>query len=87
MFDTFTSEQLIQELPRPLLNFLWYLWELYGDSALQEFRITVQSKAETAGQQFAIPSADVTITQNFGCALDAEIAIRKISEWYFMEYY
>lgn len=46
MHDCYTSEKLSRELPRPLINFLWYLWETYGNPNESEFRIALQNDSE-----------------------------------------
>lgn len=87
MLDTYTSERLLQEFPRPLLNFLWYVWHTYYDPSESEFRVTLQNSGDASSQQFLIHSAGVNVTQNFGCSIDAEIVVRKDGTRYFMEYY
>ena len=87
MLDNYTSEKLLRELPRPLLNFLWYLWETYDGLCSPEFRITLQSAENVNAQSFYIQSTGKTITQDFGCCINADIVIRKEGTKYFMEYY
>lgn len=84
MPEKFTSEQLLKELPRPLLNFLWYLWDTYYVPCDTEFRITLEADS-VAGQRFIIPSANVTITQDFGCSVNTAIIIRRHGTRVFME--
>jgi len=85
MFEKFTSERLVRELSRSMLNFLWYLWDAYHDPSKSEFRISLQ--ADNASEQgFTIPSAGITTTQNFDCRLNAEIVIRRAGARCFMEY-
>lgn len=86
MNETYTSERLLRELPRPLLNFLWYLWETYSDPSESEFRITLQAGGDANSQRLLIRSTGITATQNFGCSIDAEIAVRKCGTKFFMEY-
>ena len=86
MFDKYTSERLLQELPRPLVNFIWYLWEINYDPNAAEFRVTLQDGGSD-GQRFIIHSTGSTVTQNFGPGIDTEIVIRRAGERYFMEYY
>lgn len=86
MPNRYTSEQLLQELPRPLLNFLWYLWDTYCDPDDPEFRITLQDTEDTNGQRFFIHGNGKTLTQDFGCHIAADIVIRKDGARYFMGY-
>jgi len=87
MLDNYTSEKLLRELPRPLLNFIWYLWDTYSDPSESEFRVTLKNSSDTNGQQFVIHTAGIAVTQNFGCSVNAEIVVRKDGTRYFMEYY
>jgi len=87
MFEKYTSERLPRELPRPLLNFLWYLWETYNDPCGIEFRVTLQDSGDISSQQFLIHSVGIAVTQNFGGSVNAEIVVRKDGTRYFMEYY
>ena len=84
MSTAFTSERLLREHPRPLLNFLWYLWETNYDPCETEFRITLQN--DNKGQQFLIHSTGDIITQDLGCCVNAEIVVRKCCTRYFMDY-
>lgn len=86
MIETFTSERLLRELPRPLLHFLWYLWDTYCDPSELEFRITLQGDGDVNGKRLTIHATGATLTQDFGCAVNADILIRKIGTRVFMEY-
>ena len=84
MFEKYTSERLLRELPRSLLNFLWYIWETYSNPGETEFHITLDGDA--SGQKFIIHSTGETVTEAFGCHIDADIVIRKVGARFFMEY-
>lgn len=86
MHEKYTSKRLLWELPRPLLNFLWYLWDTYNDPCDSEFRVALRNSDDADGQQFVIHSAGITVTQSFGCSVNAEIAVRKDGTRCFMEY-
>lgn len=83
--NQYTAEQLLHDLPRPLLNFLWYLFDTYSVPGEMEFVITLQD-GDGSGQRFVIPCACVDITKNFGCHITADIAIRECGTRFFMEY-
>ena len=86
MPNKYTSEQLLQDLPRPMLNFLWYLWDIYHDPSKPEFRVTLQIDEPTGKQQFTVhTTGDVTI-QDLGCNINAEIVIRTCGTRCIMEY-
>ena len=87
MLGKYTSEKLLRELPRPMIHFLWYLWDTYRGLGCSAFRITLQDTGETHGQRFIIRSNGESITRDFGCRVDADIAIRMEGTRYFMEYY
>ena len=86
MPEKYTSEHILREIQRPLINFLWYLWDIYYDPCEKECRITLQDGG-VCGQRFIIYSSGEIITQDFGSYIDADIAIRKYNEMIFMEYY
>lgn len=86
MFEKYTSERLLHELPRPTINFLWYLWEINNGPNETEFRISLQDQG-TGCQQFFVRSTGISIIENLGCRLNAEIAIRQFGTRYFMEHY
>ena len=83
MNERYISERLLQELPRPLVNFVWYLWEMYGDADNAVFRVTI---TDADGQRFYVHATGDTIIQDFGCRTDADIAIRREGSRAFMEY-
>ena len=86
MPNKYTSEQLLQDLPRPMLNFLWYLCYIYYDPSSPEFRVTLQIDEPTSKQRFTVhTTGDVTI-QDFGCSINAEILIRTDGTRCIMEY-
>ena len=84
--NMYTSEQLFREIPHPLLNFLWYLWEVYHSKSESDFYITLQYTEGINGLHIFIPAAEVTITQEFGYNINANIIVSKIAARYFMEY-
>jgi hypothetical protein len=86
MPEKFTSDQLARELPRPLLNFLWYLWETYHSPWESECRVTLRDGGAD-GLRFEVSPAGVSVAKDFGCRKEAEIAIRRYGSAYFMEYY
>ena len=83
MFETHTSEKIQRVLSRPLINFIWYLWEVYCDPCASVSQITLEGG--DGGQHFIVPSAGFSTTQDFGCRTDADIVIRRIELGYFME--
>ena len=86
MAEKYTSQRMISELPHPMINFLWYLWEVYYIPTGGEFRITLSSTGDLNNQVFVIHTTDETITQNFNCAVNAGVVVRKCGQRYFMEY-
>ena len=84
--ERYISERLLQEILRPLINFLWYLWEAYGDLCESDFRISVEDSGAD-GQRITVQSAGITVIQHFGHCPDVEIAIRKCGARYIMEYH
>ena len=86
MLEKFTSERLLQELPRPVINFIWYLWEVYNHSSKSEFYVILQDGG-AGKQQFFIPAVDLTISQDFDCNINVSIVIRNGGFRVFMEHY
>lgn len=82
MTEKYVSERLLDELPRPLINFLWYLWEVYCDTDANESLLVLQPGE--IGQRIIIPNADKTVEQDFGTKVEATITIQKIGLKYFM---
>ena len=81
----YISEQLLYELPRPLINFIWYLWDTYYDRYSPAWEITLNGDDRTSAQIFIIQSIGKTVAQDFGCHITADIAIRKYGARIFME--
>ena len=82
MDERFISERLLEEMPRPLINFIWYLWEIYCDSTANESQFILKSDGNS--QSVTIPHIDKTIQQYFGAAIDATIIIRKNDTKFYM---
>ena len=86
MPEKYTSERLRQDLPRPLLNFLWYLWDTYYVPKGEEFRISLQDTGNAQGLRFTIYPTGETTTKDFDCRANVSIAFRKEGARVFMEY-
>ena len=82
MSKRFISEQLLSEMSRPLINFIWYLWEMYCDPTAAEYLFILQPCAK--GQRIVILHIDKTIEQDFGTAINATILIKKDGANYYM---
>ena len=82
MGEKYVSERLLNELPISLINFIWYLWEVYCDSSAEESLFLLQSGG--SGQRVVIPRLNKTIEQDFGTAIDSKILIRKDGSKYYM---
>jgi hypothetical protein len=75
-YDKYVSDVLIGELPKSLINIIWYIWELYCDQSNKEnvliFRPT------NGKQRIIIPEINKTFEQDFGMeAIGATIFIRR----------
>jgi hypothetical protein len=77
-FNKYVSNELIEELPQPLINFLWYIWEVHFKNA-EETKFLLETSDN--GLRIAIPALDKTIEQDFGVAVSATIIIRKGKSW------
>jgi len=73
--EQYVSLQLLDELPKPLIRFLWYLWEVYCDPATEESSFLLQ--VGDSGQRVTILPIDKTVEKDFGIATDVRILIRK----------
>ena len=83
MVERYVSVDLMNELPKPLINFLWYLWYVYCDPYADESPFTlIQSSAK--GQRVDIPYVNITVEQDFGTAIEATILIQKEGAKYYM---
>ena len=82
MAEKFVSERLLDELPNSLINFIWYLWEVYCDPAIEESLLSLQSGI--SGQRVIITQINKSVEQDFGTAIDATIAIRRDGSKYYM---
>jgi hypothetical protein len=82
MVEKYVSERLLNELPRSLINFIWYLWEFYCDPAATESIFSL-SPGES-GQRVVIPQFDKSIEQDFGTSIEATILIRSDGSNYYM---
>lgn len=82
MVEKYVSERLLNELPRSLINFIWYLWEAYCDPDALESVFLLQSGK--SGQCVVIPQFDKSIEQDFGASIDATILIRRDGSKYYM---
>ena len=63
MYEKYVSEKLLRELPRPLLNFLWYLWDTYSYTDLSEVRILLRGTEDANGQCFTVHTTSETIIE------------------------
>ena len=82
MDDNYVSEELLKEIPQSLINFLWYLWDVYCDPDSEVSLLLLQ--AEDDGQRVTIHPEIMTIKQDFGTAITATILIRKEGSKYYM---
>ena len=82
MTKRYVSEKLLNEMPRSLTDFIWYLWEVYCDPDAKESRFLLQSDGN--GQRVTIPLIDKTVVQDFGTAFNTVILIRKCGSKYYM---
>jgi hypothetical protein len=82
MVEKYVSEGLLNELPRSLINFVWYLWEAYCDPYASESVFLLQPGE--SGQRVIISQFDKSIEQNFGTSIDATILIRWDGANYYM---
>jgi hypothetical protein len=82
MVEKYVSEGLLNELPRSLINFIWYLWEVYCDPAIEESVFLLQPGE--SGQRVVLPQFDKSIEQDFGTSIDATILIRRDRLSYYM---
>jgi hypothetical protein len=82
MVEKYVSEGLLNELPRSLINFIWYLWEAYCDETGEESVFLL--KQGESGQCVVIPQLDKSVEQDFGTSVDATILIRRNRSNYYM---
>ena len=82
MAERYVSERLLNELPKSLINFIWYLWEAYFDPAAEGCLFLLQSGG--SGQRVVIPQLNKTFEQDFGTAVDVTILIKKDGAKYYM---
>ena len=82
MTEKYVSERLLNEMPRPLINFLWYLWEMYCNPVAGDIIFVLRSGDN--GQQVTMPLIGKTVEQEFGASIDSTILIRKEGSKYFM---
>ena len=82
MGEKYVSERLLNELPISLINFIWYLWEVYCDPPAEESLFLLQPGG--SGQRVVIPQLNKIIEQDFGAAVDLKILLRKDGAKYYM---
>ena len=82
MTEKYVSERLVNEMPRPLINFLWYLWEAYCDPIIQD-NIFLLYPGDS-GQRVTVLLVEKTVELEFGTAIDSIIVIRKEGSKYYM---
>ena len=82
MVEKHVSERLLNEISNSLINFLWYLWDVYCDHAAEESTLLLQ--VSNNGQLVTIPTVNKTVEQAFDTAVDATIIIRKDGLKYYM---
>jgi len=75
------SKQISDEIPNPLINFIWYLWETYCDSADESIFMLIPC---TNGQRITILPLEKSTEQNFGTGITGTILIRKNGENFYM---
>ena len=86
MLDKYLSERLLNEIPRPVINFIWYLWDVYHSPCETEFQVLLRVE-EGLNQQFIIYSVGISISQDFNYSINTDIAIRKEGLRIIMEHY
>ena len=77
MIERFVSEDLLDEVPRPLINFIWYLWDVYCDEAGDEGESLFVLEPGEAGQRVTLQRTGKTVEQDFGTEVAAVILVRK----------
>ena len=82
MIERYVSEQMLNKIPLSLINFLWYLWEVYCNPDTTETILLIQPGDH--GQRVTIPMIEKTVEQDFGTAIDSIILIRKEGSKYYM---
>ena len=82
MAEQFVSERLLNELPKSLINFILYLWEVYSDPTVKESMFLLQPGK--SGQRVIISQINKSVEQDFGAAIDATILIRRDGSKYYM---
>ena len=82
MNERFVSERLLNQAPLPLINFLWYLWDVYCDPDAVENMLLL--KPGESGQCVIIPTVNKTVEKDFGSPIDAIIIIRTEHQKYYM---
>lgn len=78
----FVSERLTKQVPRSLINFLWYLFETYRKE--NENRFILRTDGDERQLNITICSANKTIVQDFGININTAIVIRTDGENYYM---
>jgi len=73
---------LLNELPKSLINFIWYLWDVYYDPNDKESLFILQPGS--SGQSVILPHINKSIEQDFGTAIDVTILIRRDGSKYYM---
>ena len=81
MVKKFISKQISNEIPNPLINFIWYLWETYCSSSNESIFILVPC---SKGQRVTILHTEISTVQDFGTAITATIVVRKSGDNYYM---
>ena len=82
MIEKYVSECLIGEIPKPLINFIWYLWEAYCPPTIKECQFLLQTGEN--GQRVTIPQINKSFEQDFGTAIDVVVLIRREMEKCYM---
>ena len=82
MCDRFISMHLLNEIPRPLIYFIWYLWDVYCDPTANESLFLL--KPGITGQRVTIQHINKTIEQDFGTAIEVTVTIQKNGSKYHM---
>ena len=82
MIEKYVSERLLNEMPKSLINFLWYLWDVYCDPSVEENMFLLYPG--DSGQRVTISLIEKTVEQDFGTAIKSIILIRKEGSKYYM---
>ena len=76
------SDDLAKELPKSLVNFLWYIWELHLGEDADEVVFCIETFDE--GLNINVPTLGKVFKQDFAATINATIVILKHEQKYYM---